>query len=572
MQERSPQAQRYLSILAYGATLIALLLLWLLLRRATPAPISEMPWDCLIILEGGWRCLNGQIPHLDFYSPLGLVYPYITALGFVLSGHTGGAIASGYNITALVVAMLTLYLAMPRLGPGGGAAFSIFLFLLLTAPSPLGISYGESPFSLSYAMQYNRLGWGLFLSMALGFLLRPASENLPRSLAEGFILGLFVSLLVVIKPNYAVAACSIAALAFLLIRRNRVFRTTLLLAGLVSIVAYATLLRFNLDPAIGDYFLLSQVGAGSLASRLEVLGDILRANTLNLISVLLSLLIALIALHRATSRRWSENHSQVLLLALSVFAGLTICAGNSQLTSIPTFVLFAGILASLLLPLPNTAIPRPWKLVLLLSLIPCINSGVIILYQDFSHILLATEENPRQAEVHFEASIDSDIVDYEFLISVRDYQFRPGQAVFLEPEQWFALELSSPDRNRRRVLTPFQYVYYVNSGLSALSAAGAFNHPENPRILNLDFHNPFPLALGLPYPRHTAHWWDRHKTANARHHPGVDLMLKDVTHVLIPRVPTHPNDAEDFQRALQFTLGQRVKAVHEDRFWTVISL
>src|SRR5579863_8805001 len=44
------------------------------------------PGDIAGTLDGGWRVINGQIPHVDFYTPLGSVTHLIVALGMRLGG------------------------------------------------------------------------------------------------------------------------------------------------------------------------------------------------------------------------------------------------------------------------------------------------------------------------------------------------------------------------------------------------------------------------------------------------------------------------------------------------------
>src|SRR5271170_4109624 len=78
----SPQASRVCFTL-----LLALVLLtaeWLVKMGATV--VLCFPSDIAGTLDGGWRVINGQIPHVDFYTPLGVVTHLIVALGMRLGG------------------------------------------------------------------------------------------------------------------------------------------------------------------------------------------------------------------------------------------------------------------------------------------------------------------------------------------------------------------------------------------------------------------------------------------------------------------------------------------------------
>jgi hypothetical protein len=53
--------------------------------------VTTMPQDVFIFIDGAYRLAHGQVPHLDFQTPLG-------ALGFVLP-YLGLAISGDYGAT-----------------------------------------------------------------------------------------------------------------------------------------------------------------------------------------------------------------------------------------------------------------------------------------------------------------------------------------------------------------------------------------------------------------------------------------------------------------------------------------
>lgn len=556
-----------------GLCLLLVLCLWFVVDSASPAPISVMPWDCMIILEGGWRCFTGQVPHVDFVSPLGAIYPFITALGLVISGPSASAIFSGYHLVVVMITLLSLYLALDRFGLLGGLPFTVFVFFLMTAPTPLGYYSSELPLFLSYAMQYNRLGWGLFMIISVALLVRTRQPSSLRLASEGVILGMLISLLALIKPNYAIAECIMVGYAMVWIRPVRMLRVSMLLSILGCVLAYASIFRFDLAPVLSDYQLLSKVNAATVDLRLGYWGStVYLSNAIYFISAAVSLLIATFFLLKNRHTGWQQSLHFLLALSLFILCGVFICLGNAQFYAIPGFTLFAGLFIGFFLRDKQLNMPRRWKAVCLIALIPCAVSGLRILYLDASHISVALEHNYSETAAEETMAINSSVATFRFLASAQDLAIDQSEVAIIDPEIWFREQLALEVLEGPRVMTPYQYIYYVNSGIEELRRSGALEGGPPPRILTVDFHNPFPLALGLPYPEHTVHWWDWLKVANLEHHPNPERMLSDVTHIMLPRVPTHLPDSKDYFATIKPYFENRIKSVHRGEFWIVLAL
>src|ERR1700693_6351930 len=50
-------------------------------------PTKVFGHDIFFQLDNGWRVINGQRPHLDYYSPWGPVTFLVTAMGLTISGY-----------------------------------------------------------------------------------------------------------------------------------------------------------------------------------------------------------------------------------------------------------------------------------------------------------------------------------------------------------------------------------------------------------------------------------------------------------------------------------------------------
>src|SRR6185436_20880212 len=97
---RVPLAERLLlgqsasAAVAVACAAIAAVAAWLLW---SPGHLysREMTWDQLFNLEGAWQIEQGQIPHVDFHEPLGMLGFTLTSFGFHVVGFTPRAFLVG---------------------------------------------------------------------------------------------------------------------------------------------------------------------------------------------------------------------------------------------------------------------------------------------------------------------------------------------------------------------------------------------------------------------------------------------------------------------------------------------
>src|SRR5215469_15595222 len=70
-----------------------LILYLIVIAKLTTGPINVFHNDALWMLDNGWRVLNGQVPHRDFYSPLGPLEYGILAAGMLLAKGSAQGLA-----------------------------------------------------------------------------------------------------------------------------------------------------------------------------------------------------------------------------------------------------------------------------------------------------------------------------------------------------------------------------------------------------------------------------------------------------------------------------------------------
>lgn len=113
--------------------------------------------DTFIVLDGGWRALNGQRPHADFYSAFGPLQYLIAAAGLKLAGLRVEGLAYATAGVGAVLGIWAWVLVRRRLKAWPALLALAFLVMFALAPFP----YGEPFYMTGYAMQYNRIGYVL---------------------------------------------------------------------------------------------------------------------------------------------------------------------------------------------------------------------------------------------------------------------------------------------------------------------------------------------------------------------------------------------------------------------------
>lgn len=218
---------------ALGAFLLAVVVL---LAGVTLAKggfyIAKHEGDTLHLTQMVLRMASGEWPHLDFQTPIGVLAMAPIALFVKLGWGIGHALLLSQVLVAVVALPAIWWVAFSRFAPLWGAVFGGFSLVMI-----LALVHGETEFSTSFSMHYNRWAWALsFLAIALAVL--PA-RGVKSAVADGFVIGLALAALVLIKVTYAVAFLPPILVALMVLRAWRTIRVGAL-AGL-ALAAVVTL-------------------------------------------------------------------------------------------------------------------------------------------------------------------------------------------------------------------------------------------------------------------------------------------------------------------------------------------
>lgn len=191
--------------------------------------IEKHEGDTYQLIEMVQRMAEGQRPHLDFMTPIGILALLPVTIFVGLGFGMGKAILLAQIAVALILVPGALRVATSRLDGAWSFLFGLMVVVFCTA-----LIHGEADRAVSVSMHYNRWAWAVsYIVIALA-LLEPVRSRAP--ILDGTILGVGLAVLALMKITYFVAFFPPVALALVLRRQWRMAAATIL-AGLAVAAA-----------------------------------------------------------------------------------------------------------------------------------------------------------------------------------------------------------------------------------------------------------------------------------------------------------------------------------------------
>ena len=183
----------------FGGFLLAFFALDLVLITITPRLlITAHEGDLLHMLDATLRMADGELPHLDFMTPIGILgfapVAAMLSLGFPVGRATLLADAS---MLALMIPAIW-WLATTRLSRGQAYYFGAVMVLTMIA-----VIYGNGSSAISLSMYYNRWGWSLTFLILVAVLFSP-KRQFGESWVTPMIIGLCMAALAMLKMTFFV--------------------------------------------------------------------------------------------------------------------------------------------------------------------------------------------------------------------------------------------------------------------------------------------------------------------------------------------------------------------------------
>jgi len=220
-------------------------------------PYGRAVWDFVFILDGAYRIGVGQVPHVDFASPIGPLTLYLTHFAERL--FPGGQPFIGLHALAWLMVVPPFAVIASRIqSPWGFAASFAVLAVVVLVPYTLDSTMLSE---ISYFATYNRFATAILFLAALWYVL-------PKARGDGVLLGYLLTALIFIKITAAIAMLGLVVAAVLLGRA----RPAALFAMLFVTAALAGLVELTTGGLVSGYLhdivSMSALNRGGAAFRL----------------------------------------------------------------------------------------------------------------------------------------------------------------------------------------------------------------------------------------------------------------------------------------------------------------
>jgi hypothetical protein len=472
-------------LLAAALALLGAVFLWI----GAP-PFNGAPPDTLNFVDGGWRILNGQTPHKDFYVFWGDLPLYVAWLGMKLGYPGVGAITCG-NVCLMVAAGLAAMTVLRRRTSAFYAClFSLFLALLAVTPRPLGDYHDFT----DYSKMYNRYGEAFLALLGTALFLKPepALKKNWADWAEAGFAGFCLTLLLFCKLNYFAVGTVFFALACLLGRftAKQAFFVLLSAAAFLKLALILTGIPFS--TMWGDYRIM--LGAQSFGERLPLLAK-------QIVKGILFLpVLWLLAWEISKNKNEPQPVWQHFLLLTAIFGGeLCLVASNSQVGELPLLALAALYGAEIIRRQTRTMAGDGFFIV-------ARNSGAALLVLFF---LLPT--------------LVTDLTTMRYCVRV----IAQGHAFTSETLRSTRLNDLRIDSDGTRTPAGMSYMTIVDEGIQLLRRRAS---PQM-RLTAFTWCDPLHVALGLPPPKGGLLCWSW-TGITVRSHPPLKRLVGNATHIL----------------------------------------
>ena len=542
---RGERAEAVLLALASGArpraghlalALILCLPIPLLLAFAHDLAINYTYHDAFIPLDAAWRTLQGQWPHADFFSPLGLAYFWQHGAAAWLWGLDSRLVSRANFVALPFVLIPALMFSWRRLNAFSTILLPVFLTILVV--SPIFIDGPER--LIAYLANYNRVGTALCAVIALWALAAPRSRSTAWDLADAVAVGVMLLVLAFLKVTFF--ALAVATVATGCVVAPRLWRTVLV-AGLI-LVAGVVAIELAHHGLLAAYLVdLKRAGAANTVVFRRFYTS--EAIFENLVPIALILTMAAAAAWIAPRQRWA-------------LAGIVGVGAACVLVSTQNFGAFSAPLIILIMILAERlrtgddaddglSARRPQLAIA--GLFAILMASVPFLLLHVIGTVNQTRLNRSQGVVVGEGRSNV-LRDMVWLSHPIETLAIPKGVTNEEIVKW------SP-------FLPYDVTNAILTDGLALLQRDALTDRS---IANLSFSNPFPAALHAPPPRGVALWWDEGRTFDTKFLTAI-MVLGDADVVMVPKVWSYYYIVTDLLSVAQSTLDKDFTP-HQSQYWT----
>lgn len=522
---------------------LALFLIFPILMVTSAAVlVTDMPLDIYVPLDGAWRVHEGHTPHLDFQTPIGLLYYETYGAAMALSGPSAKVLLTVPAVFSVGMLAVVAFATRGRLPDSLRVLFAAYLGFIVLSPMHLDEE------SMVHLASYNRLGWALVTALMLLVSLPPRERSPVAEALEVAAAVVALWVLFFVKITYFGLGGLVLIGVVLLVPQNR---RLALVAGVLTWVgiglafalsevpwAYVADIRAAIDSADPEW---AQYNAERTPGVAKLVNDLMANLPL--------VVVSLVALPLA--ERWGgedEDLGRTRLFAVGMLLVVLLGTLQSHDHHAPGLVAVIAVGLAYIVRRGEAGDVRLARLAAGLALAVALILGLRMARDAKAiavHRLIAG--NPEQT---LAAAPSGPGADLRYLVEDGE-ETQPAMRFVVSgevsPETFVALGLPLTGADLRLML---------DRGRELIARHG----PENPRVFTMLFSAPFPYLLENPPPKHTLSWYHPSRTFGGDHPLDPDVILSDVDLVLVPRALRTPQ-----MRAMSIDLQPAL-----DRDWRVV--
>lgn len=199
--------------------------------------------DRAIWMDAAWRVASGQVPHVDFFTPIGSAWLYVNSLPVVLFGPNYAALPYGVAIVMVLAALVIWHMIKPSAG---------------WVYACLALLYVHKLFFQSQFLDYNEIALFLFLVVLLSVAV-PSKKYRTLYAVYG---GASLALLLFWKVNFFAATLAIVALSVIIYQRSIQWCVTFAISFVIIFVAVAWSIDWHVGEVFAQYRIPAEIKGG----------------------------------------------------------------------------------------------------------------------------------------------------------------------------------------------------------------------------------------------------------------------------------------------------------------------
>lgn len=521
----------------------------------SPVSIENFIHDHFVFFDGAYRILEGQIPHVDFDTPLGGISLALTGYFKSIVGDYPKSLVSSILVLSFVVIFSGHFTVSNFLTRKYYYILFLFLFLVCISPYVKNTRLSHT----SYAMWYNRIGWAYYIINSLYFL----SVNKNQKLDTKKVVFVFLSSLVVfyLKPTFVVAIVPLLIYSLFICNTEISYRVFYFLS-VVPFVLFLDLftVSFNL------YYFFDLLEASKYSSFFR--GGVSNAmmyiftNSYLIICFFISLLLK-IYVTGVDSEEWV----QVALLFFGTW-WLTNQATRGiplGLVSIPFWVGNTLEIRSLELrdQIQKRAVVPVTTVALGLVLLSIGPTGGKRLWTLADYVKEGyTEAGEPSFSVHLEGFENLLVSKGEIDSSMS----RLSASNMTMSRSFCKYESEKRERDLKVKVRGKNYIKYVREGVSIVEK----NVKNSRGVFVFDYVNPINLMSNKTPIKKAKLWYHEGRTFSESNKKKAKRWIESVKYVMIPKIPVEYKTRNGFLRAIGCNISRNFEVEYEGKIWFLL--